>query len=79
MAKKTTVKKPRRRLKKTVRRSLAAVLMITAIAVAAIPVPENLAVNPQADTDNVVSPVAYVSADEAGVLPKPPENKSVPR
>lgn len=77
MAKKTTVKKPRRRLKKTVRRSLAAVLMITAIAVAAIPVPENLAVNPQADTDNVVSPVAYVPADEAGVLPTPPENKYV--
>lgn len=48
MAKKTTAKKPvtkkpRRRLKRTARRSLAAVLMITAIVVAAIPVPENMA------------------------------------
>ena len=48
MAKKTTAKKPvtkkpRRRLKRTARRSLAAVLMITAIVVAAIPVPENAA------------------------------------
>lgn len=45
MAKKTPAKKPRRRLKRSVRRSLAAVLMITAIAVAAIPVPENYADN----------------------------------
>ena len=43
MAKKTPAKKPRRRLKRSVRRSLSAVLMITAIAVAAIPVPENVA------------------------------------
>lgn len=43
MAKKTALKKSKRRLKKTVRRSIAAVLMVTAIAVAAIPVPENLA------------------------------------
>lgn len=43
MAKKTALKKSKRRLKRTVRRSLAAVLMVTAIAVAAIPVPENLA------------------------------------
>lgn len=41
MAKKTPVKKSRRRLKRSVRRSLSAVLMITAIGVAAIPVPEN--------------------------------------
>ncbi len=43
MSKKTPVKKSKRRLKKTVRRSLAAILMISAIGVAAIPVPENLA------------------------------------
>ena len=43
MSKKTPVKKSKRRLKRSVRRSLAAVLMITAIAVAAIPVPENYA------------------------------------
>ena len=43
MAKKTAAKKPRRRLKRTARRSLAAVLMITAVVVAAIPVPENAA------------------------------------
>lgn len=43
MSKKTPIKKTKRRLKRTVRRSLAAVLMITAIAVAAIPVPENYA------------------------------------
>ncbi|MDE6388906.1 MAG: leucine-rich repeat protein [Lachnospiraceae bacterium] len=45
MAKKTPARKPRRRLKRSVRRSLSAVLMITAIAVAAIPVPENYADN----------------------------------
>ena len=42
-AKKPVTKKPRRRLKRTARRSLAAVLMITAVVVAAIPVPENAA------------------------------------
>ena len=36
MSKKTPIKKTKRRLKRTVRRSLAAVLMITAIAGAAI-------------------------------------------
>lgn len=45
MAKKTPIKKSRRRLKRSVRRSLAAVLMITAIGVAAVPVPENYADN----------------------------------
>ncbi len=45
MAKKAPVKKTKRRLKRSVRRSLAAVLMVTAIAVAAIPVPENYADN----------------------------------
>lgn len=43
MAKTKTVKKSRRRLKRSIRRSLAAVLMITAIGVAAVPVPENYA------------------------------------
>ncbi|MDE6750275.1 MAG: leucine-rich repeat protein [Lachnospiraceae bacterium] len=46
MSKKSSVnkaKKTGRRLKRSVRRTLAAVLMITAIGVAAIPVPENLA------------------------------------
>ncbi|MCM1048912.1 MAG: leucine-rich repeat protein [Clostridiales bacterium] len=46
MSKKSSVnksKKSGRRLKRSVRRTLAAVLMITAIGVAAIPVPENLA------------------------------------
>ncbi|MCM1263977.1 MAG: leucine-rich repeat protein [Butyrivibrio sp.] len=46
MSKKSSVnksKKSGRRLKRSVRRSLAAVLMITAIGVAAIPVPENFA------------------------------------
>ncbi|MCI8897681.1 MAG: hypothetical protein HFI61_07755, partial [Lachnospiraceae bacterium] len=43
MAMKNAAKKSRRRLKRSVRRSLAAVLMITAIGVAAIPVPENYA------------------------------------
>lgn len=43
MAKKTVTKKPKRRMKRAVRRSIAAVLMITAIVVAAIPVQENQA------------------------------------
>lgn len=45
MAMKKAAKKSRRRLKRSVRRSLAAVLMITAIGVAAVPVPENYADN----------------------------------
>lgn len=77
MKKKTAVKKPRRRLKKTVRQSFAAILLVTAIAVAAIPVPENLAVNLQADRDAVTSPVAYVTAKDAGVLGTPPKNAYV--
>ena len=61
MAKKTAARKPKRRLKKTARRSLAAVLMVTSIAVAAIPAPENMADNPGARAgEEVVSPVAYV-------------------
>ncbi len=51
MTKKTALKKSKRRLKRTVRRSIAAVLMVTAIAVAAIPVPENLADEPGNDTE----------------------------
>ena len=46
MAKNAPVKKSKRGLKRGVRRSLAAVLMITAIGVAAIPVPENRASAP---------------------------------
>ena len=56
MAKKTPVKKSRRRLKRSVRRSLAAVLMITAIGVAAIPVPENYA---EEEDDPTVTTDAY--------------------
>ena len=48
MSKKAPVKKSKRRLKRSVRRSLAAVLMITAIGIAAIPVPENVATEPGA-------------------------------
>ena len=58
MSKKAPIKKSRRRLKRSVRRSLAAVLMITAIAVAAVPVPENYAEN-DADADSDVVAVAY--------------------
>lgn len=43
MSKKMQGKKTKRGFRRTVRRSLAAILMITAIAVAAIPVPENRA------------------------------------
>lgn len=69
MAKKTAVRKPKRRLKKTARRSMAAVLMITAIVVAAIPVPENFADNPGARAgEEVVSPTAYVDGKDAGLL-----------
>ncbi|MBD5495638.1 MAG: leucine-rich repeat protein, partial [Lachnospiraceae bacterium] len=65
MSKKSSVKKAKktgRRLKRSVRRTLAAVLMITAIGVAAIPVPENLAEEPDpgitggvtgGDTENI--------------------------
>lgn len=72
MAKKETTRKPRRRLKRTARRSLAAVLMITAIVVAAIPVPENLAVNSRAgETDSAESPVAYEAARLSGSTDNP--------
>lgn len=72
MAKKTAVRKPKRRLKKTVRKSLAAVLMVTSIAVAAIPAPENLADNPGAKAgDPVESPVAYVEGTPSGSTDNP--------
>ncbi len=79
MAKKTAVRKPKRRLKKTARRSLAAVLMVTSIAVAAIPAPENLADNPGARAgDPVESPTDYVEAkDVSGLLGTPPTNDYV--
>lgn len=57
MAKKTPAKKPRRRLKRSIRRSLSAVLMITAIAVAAIPVPENYADNGEAAAGSITRAV----------------------
>lgn len=76
MAKKTAVRKPKRRLKKTVRRSLAAVLMVTSIAVAAIPAPENLADNPGARAeDPVESPTDYV--DGESLIGAPIANKYV--
>ncbi|MBD5488246.1 MAG: leucine-rich repeat protein [Lachnospiraceae bacterium] len=61
MAKKTVLKKSKRRLKRTVRRSIAAVLMVTAIAVAAIPVPENLA-DEADDTTGGDAGIQYVDA-----------------
>ena len=61
MAKKTALKKSKRRLKRTVRRSIAAVLMVTAIAVAAIPVPENLA-DESEDTTGGDAGIQYVEA-----------------
>lgn len=45
MSKKTPAKKSKRRLKRSIRRSIAAILMVTAIGVAAVPVPENYADN----------------------------------
>lgn len=60
MAKKTPVKKSKRGLKRSVRRSLAAVLMITAIGVAAIPVPENYAL-----TEDGIMP--FAQGDNADV------------
>lgn len=78
MSKKTPIKKTKRRLKRTVRRSLAAVLMITAIGVAAIPVPENYAETPgggsttPADSYTEVvklsDPIAYDSVDAGNVV-----------
>ena len=62
MAKKTALKKSKRRLKRTVRRSMAAVLMVTAIAVAAIPVPENFAA-PEDGTANMEVAIQYEEAD----------------
>ncbi len=67
MAKKTAAKKPKRRLKRTVRRSFAAVLMITAIVVAAIPVPENLAEDGTGDLDvNTEGALVYPDANGDG-------------
>ena len=64
MAKNAPVKKSKRRLKRSVRRSVAAVLMITAIGVAAVPVPENVAA-PEVDVEP--SPVQYKAADTKSV------------
>ena len=58
MAKKAPVKKSKRRLKRSIRRSLAAVLMVTAIGVAAIPVPENVAAPTDGSREEVKDPHA---------------------
>lgn len=63
MSKKTPVKKSKRRLKRSVRRSLAAVLMITAIAVAAIPVPENAAAGDDSGTASQDTHTVYSYAE----------------
>ena len=66
MAKKTVSKKSRRRLKKTVRRSIAAMLMITSIVIAAIPVPENRAADEQpGGTTGGDAGIQYVEASKA--------------
>ncbi len=63
MSKKTPVKKSKRRLKRSVRRSLAAVLMITAIGVAAIPVPENYAEEEGPGSGTTTTPPATSTAE----------------
>ncbi len=72
MAKKKAVKKPKRRLRRTARRSLAAVLMITAVVVAAIPVPENAAAteNPGISlyADEEPLPYKYPDHTDAGEM-----------
>lgn len=70
MSKKTPVKKSKRRLKRTVRKSLAAVLMITAIVIAAIPVPENRADDgSSAGTARAAATLEYkVSLDADGIV-----------
>ncbi len=79
MAKKTVVKKPKRRLKRTVRRSLAAVLMITAIVVAAIPVPENMAEDgASGEAGNTQSPLAYKEATKYEDEPNKGDHHSTP-
>lgn len=62
MAKKTPVKKSRRRLKRSIRRSLAAVLMVTAIGVAAVPVPENYAAIEDNDINKVKASDVHAGA-----------------
>ena len=44
-----TGKKQNRRMKRTVRRTIGALCLISAITIAAIPVPENMAYNPTTD------------------------------
>lgn len=70
MAKRAPRKKVTRRLKRSVRKSLAAVLMITAIVVAAIPVPETAAADENAGRASTVRSenVKYeiVDADKLG-------------
>ena len=65
MAKNAPVKKSKRKLKRSVRRSVAAVLMITAIGVAAVPVPENLAA-PDGDEVDTTPLIQYEEASKEG-------------
>ena len=63
-----TAKRKNRRMKKTVRKTVGALLMVTAITVAAIPVPENMAYDP---TTEGVPAYTDLSIDDLGtdVLP----------
>ncbi|MBO5207858.1 MAG: leucine-rich repeat protein [Lachnospiraceae bacterium] len=77
MSKKTPVKKSKRRLKRSIRRSIAAVLMVTAIGVAAIPVPENYAEDGASGSGNttaVVEPDAYAYGVDESVITHRPSN-----
>ncbi|MDD6627663.1 MAG: leucine-rich repeat protein [Lachnospiraceae bacterium] len=76
MSKKTPIKKTKRRLKRTVRRSLAAVLMITAIGVAAIPVPENAAAGDADDTVDTVT-AGYTETVSNTIQYELPESEAV--
>lgn len=79
MAKKAPVKKTRRKLKRSVRRSLAAVLMVTSIAVAAIPVPENYADNGDArDAAGMTRAVDVHDMDDYGYDENSTDVESLP-
>ena len=57
-------KKQNRRLKRTVRRTIGALCLISAITIAAIPVPENMAYNPSENT--IVSYNDIRSTEDSG-------------
>lgn len=77
MSKNASVKKPRRRIKRSVRRSLAAVLMITAIGVAAVPVPENYADNGAGGAQTQEDPVTVARAYSYPMVTEKIEKNSV--